>query len=192
MSKMTQSLNVSMSFRLAVSASWISVSGGTMPSLGSIVQRDFLCACNTRVKVHREDILGFSFYRCQSPLHFKWVALWNSTSETNIIFCIKAAGCLLVFLFSKSNLILKTKPTILLLNALWRFLHLFLKVTAQFSNKLIIIICYNLQILRHQRRHNILYGVWNFYFLFLFIFPLFLFFFEFEIFKRNVFQMQNF
>ena len=84
MSKTTVSLNVSMSFKLAVSVSSTSLSGGTMPSLGSMVQRDFLCACKTRLQVNCEDILGFSFCTCQSPLYFRCLALQNSTSETNI------------------------------------------------------------------------------------------------------------
>ena len=84
MSKTIVSLNVSMSFKLAVSVSSTSLSGGTMPSLGSMVQRDFLCACKTRLQVNCEDILGFSFCTCQSPLYFRCLALQNSTSETNI------------------------------------------------------------------------------------------------------------
>lgn len=99
MSKMTVSLNVSVSFRLAVSVSSTSLSGGTVPSLGSTVQRDFLCACNTRLQVNSEDILGFSFCTCQSPLYFKCLALQNSTSETNIIFLNQSSWVFVGFSF---------------------------------------------------------------------------------------------
>lgn len=64
---------------------------------------------------NREAIPGFPSRRRQSCLHLKRPALWNSTSETNIIIFfsqITAAGYLLASLSAKSNLILKSKPTI--------------------------------------------------------------------------------
>lgn len=160
MLKMTVSLNVSMSFRLAVNVSWKSVSGGTMPSLGSIVQRDFLCACNTRVQVNSEDILGFSFCTCQSTLYFKWLALQNWTSKTNITFSNQSSWVFVGFsFFQKAMWFWRANLQFYFWILCEDSLHLFLKMTVQFSNKLILIICSNLQILRYQQ--NIQHLSWN-------------------------------
>lgn len=88
----------------------------------------FVCLQH-KTTVTSEDVLGFSFCTCQSPLYFKWLALRNSTSKTNIIYLFilkKQLGVCRLFFFSKNNLIHKYKPTIPLLNALWRFFTYFL------------------------------------------------------------------
>ena len=152
MSKTIVSLNVSMSFKLAVSVSSTSLSGGTMPSLGSMVQRDFLCACKTRLQVNCEDILGFSFCTCQSPLYFRCLALQNSTSETNI-FLNQSSWVFVGFSFFQKGIWFWRANLQFYFWMLWEdSLHLFCKMTAQLSNKLILIICSNLQILRHQQK----------------------------------------
>lgn len=64
----------------------------------------FVCLQH-KTTVTREDILGLSFCTCQSPLYFKRLALWNSTSKTNIIifFFKKQLGvCWLFFFFQKT------------------------------------------------------------------------------------------
>lgn len=153
MSKTTVSLNVSMSFRLAVSVSLTSLSGGTMPSLGSMVQRDFLCACKTRLQVNSEDILGFSFCTCQSPPYFRCLVLQNSTSETNIIFLNQSSWVFVGFsFFQKAIWFWRANLQFYFWMLCDDPLHLFHKMTAQLSNKLILIICSNLQILRHQQK----------------------------------------
>lgn len=98
MSKAAVSLNVSVVQVGGVSVSLTSLSGGTMPSLGSMVQRT-LCACKTRLQVNCEDILGFSFCTCQSPHTSDAWQLQNSTSETNIIFLNQSSWVFVGFSF---------------------------------------------------------------------------------------------